>query len=475
MKHLSIRLKIISVVILSLLLTILVILYVTTKNQRDNLLLANEKTLTTSTAMLNVTIRNIMLNGEAPIAVRTVENLQTIQDIEEIEIYRTDGSRAFHDYMTLEIVNRNLGKKIFKKTKRIPNKTIDNDHFREVLDTNAPKRVELRSVKEMEYYFPILNVPDCRKCHGSDHFVRGVAYFRLSTKSVYNQIRNANILLSGVFVVAGIIISTVLVIFLKRTIIFPILSIGGTVKMVGTGDFEARVPVRSGDELGQLGNEINQMIQGLEERFHLSKYVSRTTENLIRQRGEIRRAGERQSLTVLFSDVRQFTRFSEENPPDEVIETLNRILQVQAETVERFQGDIDKFIGDAVMAIFTDEYTAVQCAYHMISSVRAIDREYGTGLRVGIGINSGEVVLGNIGSERRLEYAVIGDVVNVASRLSGLARPNMILISESVMQKLEGKVKVKRISDQQIKGKLEKISFYVVQGIIDVEKNRWLR
>ena len=110
MRKVSIRVKIISLIVLSLLVTILVILYVSTNNQRENLLLANEKTLTTSTAILNVTIKNIMLSGEAPIAVRTLEGLQKIQDIEELEIYRTDGSRAFHDYKTLEIVNGNKSK-----------------------------------------------------------------------------------------------------------------------------------------------------------------------------------------------------------------------------------------------------------------------------------------------------------------------------------------------------------------------------
>jgi class 3 adenylate cyclase len=373
------------------------------------------------------------------------------------------------------VVNRNLGETVFKKTERGENKTFDNGHFREVLDTIAPKRVELRNRREMEYYFPILNLPDCRVCHGSDHFIRGVAYFRASTQGVSDQIRNANLLLTGMFVIAGILISAVLVLFLRRTVTSPILTIGGTVLKVGKGDFGVRVPVKSSDEIGRLGKEINQMIQGLENRFHFPKYVAKTTENLMRKRGEIRTDGERQNLTVLFSDIRQFTRFSKSNQPAEVIKTLNRFLQVQAETVEKFQGDIDKFIGDAIMALFTDEYTAVQCAYHMIASVRSLDRELGSGLRVGIGINAGEVVLGNIGSERRLEFGVIGDVVNMASRLSSIASPNMILISESVMKKLEGRVRAKLISDQQVNRKLKKLNFFVVQEVKDESTQRWMR
>lgn len=475
MKRRSIQLKTILGVLIPLFIAILAILYISARNERDNLLEASEKTLTINTAILNATIKSLMLEGEAPIVTRTVMSLQNVQDIEELELYRTDGTRAFHDYDTLDTVNDNIKMQMFQRTERVPLKTIDNDSFREVLQSNSPKKVELRSSREMEYYFPILNVPDCRDCHGTDHFVRGVTHVRISTRSVYEQIRKATILLVAVFVVSGIVIAGVLILVLRRIIIRPLLEIGTSVREVGEGNFDVVVPVRKNDEVGELSEEINAMIKGLEERFHLSKYVSKSTEELISKRGEGEREGVKKKATVLFSDIRNFTRYAESHQPDEVIKTLNLILQAQAETVEKHNGDIDKFIGDAVMAIFENEYEALRCAYEMIGIVRKVDREYHTGLSVGIGMNCGDVIYGNIGSATRLEYATIGDTVNLAARLSDLARPGMILITENLIQCLGGSVKSKLIPDQTIKGKIKKVNFYVVQAVFDKQANRWMK
>lgn len=475
MRGFSIRFKITSVIILSLFLTTLVILYISTINQKKGLKEASERTLSTSAALLNVSIRSLMLSGEAPIAVQTMDNLKNIQGIEELELFRTDGTRAFHDHATLEKVNRNLGNNVFEKTERLAFSSMVSDVFRDVLASNAPKRVELRDVRAMEYYYPVINSPECMKCHGSDHRVRGIIYAKISTKSLYDQIRKANLLLVGIFVMAGILIWIVIVMLLRRIVAKPLLEIGEVVRGVTDGNFDRRILVRRMDEIGKLGEELNTMIRGLEERYHLSKYVSKTTEELIKQRRYVSGEGEKQDLAVLFSDIRNFTVYSEQHPPSEVIKTLNRILEAQATCIEQWQGDIDKFIGDSVMALFTSEYSAVQCAYHMIQSVTDIDRKLRTGLRIGIGINSGVVLLGNIGSEHRFEYAAIGDTINVAARMSGLARPNMMLVSESVKRALEGKLAVKIISDHMIRGKTSKMNFYIVQSVLDEETSQWMR
>jgi adenylate cyclase len=474
LRKVSIRTKIIGVIIAALLVTILTIIFVSSNNQRNNLQAQNEKTLSTSTTMLNLTIRNLMLNGEAPIAVSTLSDLQKVRDLEEVEIYRTDGSRAFHDYATLQRVNQNLKRTVFGKTERLPDRTVDNEHFRAVLESNSPKRVELVNPRAMDYYFPILNLPECRTCHGADHVVRGVSYFRISTQKVHERIIESNAILAGIFVAAGLFIGLVLVVFLKRVIVNPLLEIGGSVRRVAGGDLTARVNVVRGDELGELGNEINAMIKGLEERYRLSKYVSKTTDEHVRSRGGEAAGGERRRLTILFSDIRSFTPYAEKNPPQQVVDTLNRILQAQAETVERWGGDVDKFIGDAVMATFSNEFKAAQCAYHMVRSVVEIDRRFGTGLRVGIGVSTGEVIQGSIGSETRLEYAAIGDTVNLASRLSRLAKADMVLLSESSVEALSGKVQAKLVPGQLIKGKTGTVNFYVMERVFDESARRWV-
>jgi class 3 adenylate cyclase len=474
LRKVSVRTKTIGVVIAAFLVTILAIMVISTNNQRNNLQTQNEKTLSTITAMLNLTIRNLMLNGEAPIAMNTLSDLRKIQDLEEAEIYRIDGSRAFHDYSTLERVNKNLKRAVFVKTERLPNRAVDNEHFRAVLETNSPKRVELVSPRAMEYYSPILSLPECRTCHGTVHLVRGVSYFRISTQMVHERVVESNAILAGIFVAAGLVIGIVLVVFLKRMIVSPLLEIGGSVRRVAGGDLTARVNVVRGDELGELGNEINAMIKGLEERYHLSKQVTKTAGERVRSRGVGTEESERRRLTVLFSDIRGFSFYAEKNPPQQVVDTLNMILQAQAQAVERWGGDVGAFMGDAVMATFPSEHKAVQCAYHMVRSVVALDRRHGTGLRVGIGVGTGEVIRGNIGSENRLGYAAVGDTVSIAARLSRLAKADMVLLSESSVEALTGRVQAKLVPGQTIKGKSGTVNFFVMERVFDESSRRWV-
>ena len=110
----------------------------------------------------------------------------------------------------------------------------------------------------------------------------------------------------------------------------------------------------------------------------------------------------------------------------------------------------------------------------MVQSVHKVDKEFKTGLSIGIGLSCGEVISGNIGSESRLEYATIGDTVNVAARLSALAKPNMILITENLMAGLKGSIEAKLIPHQTIKGKTEKVSFYVVESVYNKGTEKWM-
>ena len=225
--------------------------------------------------------------------------------------------------------------------------------------------------------------------------------------------------------------------------------------------------MKSSDEIGTLSAKINDMIKGLDERFKLTKYVSKTTENLITKHdGELNFKAEKKEITVLFSDIRGFTSYSEIHQPEEVIGHLNKVLQAQTVIIEKFEGDIDKFIGDELMAIFTDEFKAVSCAIELIKAVQKVDKEINQNLNIGIGINTGEVVAGNIGSENRLEYAVIGDPVNLASRLCSFAGPGAILISENTYNKVKSKVDAKLVPNKQVKGKKEPVNIYIVRGII---------
>lgn len=472
MKINSIQFKLIAVIFLTLIITILFVLFFTMFKQRQDLLEGYRITLSTTTSQLNVTIRNLMISGEAPVAVNTMRQYkEEIPSLKKIDIFRENGVRAFSDFSTMKKVNERLkkmgGNKQFQKTERLEQIQFMNEHFKQALETKTPVPVSSDSKMEIEYYFPILNYANygCTDCHGQESFVRGIACINISTKSAYDTIRNTSFILTIFFIIAGILTVIILIFFLRRLIVNPLISIGQIVNKVENGNFKVRVNIKGKDELGKLGRNINRMIKSIEERVKLSKYVSKSTDRLIQQNKEIK-GGEKKKITVLFSDIRGFTSYSEKNDPQTVIESLNMLLQVQSEVVEKFGGDVDKFVGDELMAIFDNEYDAVLCSYEMVEKVIEIDKKHNTTLHVGIGINSGEIVAGNIGSKNRLEYAVIGDTVNLASRLCSIAKKDMIVISDNMVKILKGKIKATQIPNQKIKGKEKKIDFYVLTSAL---------
>ncbi|GAB4375067.1 MAG: hypothetical protein Kow009_10490 [Spirochaetales bacterium] len=269
MKVNSIQVKIVSVIVIVLGVSVAGILYVSLVNQRGNLISAAQRTLAVNTSMLNIVIRNLMLSGEAPIARNTMDSLKSITELEEIALYRTDGSLAFHDYRTIDFVNSYQRKYKFAKTPRVENRTLMDENFQAVLETNTPKQVILMDRKEMEYFFPILNYKECRECHGEANFIRGVAHFKISIAGIFNQIAEAGKLLTAFFSVAGLLMAGVLVLVIRRLIIQPVLGIGKVVSLVGEGNLDVMVTLPSRDELGELAARINQMIAGLKERNRL--------------------------------------------------------------------------------------------------------------------------------------------------------------------------------------------------------------
>lgn len=462
MKINSIQIKIIILIIIVLFIGSTTALFISVEIQKKNLIEETESNIIITTSILNQVIRNIMLNGEAPIAVNTMNDLRkNVTKLKEIQIYRTDGSSAFHDYSTINFVNDYQNMIKFEKTERVNKNINESEEFKRVLKINAPVRNDIKETKEFEFYYPILNYTECNQCHGDKPFIRGIAHFKVSLVESYKNIAHTrNILTIFFIIIGGILLPVILILFIRRLILKPIFKIGNAVNEVGKGNFDISVNIKNRDELGDLSLKINNMIKGLKERFHLSKYVSKSTDNLVKK-GEIVNKSEKKHITVLFSDIRGFTSYSEKNPPELVISNLNKILQIQSEIVEKFEGDIDKFVGDELMAIFDDEFIAVKCAYEIIKSVERINKEQGLGLHVGIGINSGEVIAGNIGSLNRLEYAVIGDTVNLGARLCSIAKANMILISESVNEKIKDKVETLLIENQHIKGKEKSINVFL--------------
>jgi class 3 adenylate cyclase len=182
--------------------------------------------------------------------------------------------------------------------------------------------------------------------------------------------------------------------------------------------------------------------------------------------------GEQQYVTALFSDVRGFTSLSEKMKPAEVVELLNIYLNLQAKVIHQWGGVVDKFVGDEVMAIFEGKGEEIKAACAAVEIQRYCtalnEARSATGakqIQIGIGLNSGDVIMGNMGSEDHMDYTVIGDTINVASRLCGIARPGQIVVSKTIADEIGSLSLLKKLEPVMLKGKDKPTEVYEVVAV----------
>ncbi|HEY2406305.1 MAG TPA: adenylate/guanylate cyclase domain-containing protein [Polyangiaceae bacterium] len=236
--------------------------------------------------------------------------------------------------------------------------------------------------------------------------------------------------------------------------------------------------VKTGDEIEDLASGFNSMVDGLQERDKLrSTFGKYMTEQVMDHllKGKVELGGEALTVTILFTDIRSFTTLSESMPAQELVALLNEYFTEMVTIVIQEGGVVDKYIGDAIMAVFgapvvkeDDARRAVRAAIRMRDALgklneRLSERGKPT-LRTGIGIHTGEVIAGNIGSEARMEYTVIGDAVNLASRLESSTKDFGvgILISQDTEQLLEPSVERRKIHEITVKGRHQPVMVYEV-------------
>jgi adenylate cyclase len=210
----------------------------------------------------------------------------------------------------------------------------------------------------------------------------------------------------------------------------------------------------------------------------LIRYVTKQVVDLILEHPEtIVLDGEEREATILFSDIRGFTSLSEKMKPKELVKMLREYFTLMVGAVFKFQGTVDKFIGDAIMSIFgaptpqpNHAKLAIQTALEMQRLLARFNadrvRKGQEPISVGVGINTGDVVVGNIGSEERLEYTAIGDAVNLASRLEGINKEygTHIIISEFTYHHVENAIVERELDEVRVKGKYEPVKIYEVMG-----------
>jgi class 3 adenylate cyclase len=231
-----------------------------------------------------------------------------------------------------------------------------------------------------------------------------------------------------VAVAVGLFLSTELTVLLSRAITTPIADVREAMLRVRSGDYSTRVPVTSSDELGELAHDFNLMASGLAEREAMRSafgtYVDKEVVGLILS-GEFPDSGVEVEISILFCDVRGFTSYAESVDATDVVDALNRIFTAIVPVIERHGGHVDKFLGDGLLAYFGVPESHPDHADRAVGAARelvAAVNDLGTGLSVGVGVNTGRVVAGAVGGAGRLNFSIIGDAVNVAARVEAATR-----------------------------------------------------
>ncbi|MBD3616077.1 MAG: HAMP domain-containing protein [Gracilimonas sp.] len=295
--------------------------------------------------------------------------------------------------------------------------------------------------------------------------IRGYYAVAKSLTEALGPLQSLQLLIFGIGIIA-IAASILISIWLTRRITKPIDLLVAGVHRVEKEDFSREVPITSNDEIGKLTSAFNNLAEGLRERLLMLKFVSEATLDAIKKNiSRIEPGGERRNITVLFSDIRGFTSWSENHSPEEVIDMLNNLLSFQAELVKQFGGDVDKFVGDELVAVFQGkdkDQKAVNAAIRIQKKITSMLEGEQEELAVGIGINSGEAVMGAMGSENRMDYTVLGNTVNLGARLCTAAQKHQILISNSVFLNLERKIPVSELDQIQVKGIEKPITIYEI-------------
>jgi adenylate cyclase len=303
----------------------------------------------------------------------------------------------------------------------------------------------------------------------------GAVHVGISIDFIKNLIRRETIfvvILSLLIILLGISIAILLGIFFTR----PIAKLVLATQEIRKGNFQYKINLIRKDEFGDLATAFNYMAEELWKKLLIQKsfgrYVSpEILDMILSQPEDSWLKGTRSEATILFTDIRGFTAFSETREPEKIVEDLNEYFSIATELILEHGGYVDKFVGDAVLGVFGVPIYYADHAERAVKAAVAMQRRFqervsdnGNPLlsRTGIGINTGVVVSGNLGSQVKMEYTVIGDSVNVASRINNLAGPGEIMISRSIYELTKDMISVKPLPPQKLRGRSELVEVFQV-------------
>ncbi|WP_238701079.1 adenylate/guanylate cyclase domain-containing protein [Mariprofundus erugo] len=284
--------------------------------------------------------------------------------------------------------------------------------------------------------------------------------------------------------VVVVLLSTVLVFWVASRMSRPIELLAGAARKVADGDYTVRLPVSGNDEISDAVSQFNVMTRELAHKEELravfGRYLNPKLVSDVFDGGDAVVESHRQEISVLFADMVHFTSFSESHETEEVVRVLNKHFEVFHRVVAYFGGHVDKYIGDALMGVFNHPVNDAAHVRHAAMAALAIDmacmrlgvrQKSGEPIAFRLGLNCGQAIVGNIGAAQRLEYTVIGDAVNVASRMGGLGSGRQLLMPRETFERLGAGFTFTAVGECEIKG----ISRRIEAGVVTAESDAVLK
>jgi len=308
-------------------------------------------------------------------------------------------------------------------------------------------------------------------------YIVQVGYSTVMLNSIYTSIITRNVIIGLIFILIGIIFSYLI----AHSWNTPIKQMISAMEKVSNGNLNIKIGTKRIDEIGYLQNTFNYMIEGLKDREFIKntfkRYVTKqVAEEILKNKDKIRLEGEKKVITVLFSDIRGFTSMAEEMTPQETLQLLNEYYGSIIDIIFKYEGALDKFLGDGIMVFWNapieqedHALKACRCAVEMQKALTQLNKkrrdEKKKEIYIGIGVNTGEAIAGNVGSIERMEYTVVGDTVNLTYRINNQTDRGQILISESTFNLVMDKVVAMPLPPQRIKGKKNLVKVWLLHDI----------
>lgn len=475
------------------------------------------------TATVVASIETAMLQERPDITRGLIQELKSSSPVEGITVYRRNGVEAFLDLETLRQVSKEAELPTdvvtsIQKMQREPGRVMTSPLFTLALQTMRPQEsLEVENgVLMFTLHQPIPNQEKCQGCHGTDSRVRAVVRVATSMEPVFAEVRrqrNRQILVGLLTIVAA---GGVLAVAMRQVVVRPVHELARIAHRIGEGDFEARAPVRAGDEIGELGAALNDMtvhlaraqqelaarntelatalehLQASRQRLELleqlkdelSKFVPDAVKDLLERDPTATMLEKRQEeVSVLFLDISGYTRLSEQLEPKRLNQLVQTYFSAFLEIIRAQHGDVNETAGDGLMVIFQrsnrverergDEdhaLNATRAAFAIQRKTRELNEEYAgmfPPIQLHMGINTGEALLGATklggqGGSQRWTFTATGPTTNVAARLAAFAEGGDIVVGPVAADRIKSRFVLEALGERTFKNVSQPLAVYRV-------------